>query len=503
MSFAYEEVVLGVDLGTGSMKGVAVTVTGELVAEARAEYPMCHPRPGWNENDAGDWVAALETVARQLAYAVSDRRVRALGIVAQRDPLVMLDRAGHPTAPVISWTDQRTAEELTRLTGLVEYRRLIEITGGRPVVGGGLLNLMWAREHAPDAWRRTVRVAAPKDYALGLLGVEHGTEPTTPTRSIAYDVGQRCWSAEILDAVRVDHDLFDQPIYQPWDAVGTVDPGWSSRMGLPDDVILTAGSADDHAAALGSGAVAPGQRSLGTGTCSSWRTVTASYRPDPEGRTDSSPYVVPGLYMQEATIDSVGSSLRWFRDTICPELPAATAYDDILTMAASVPCGAEGVQFFPFVDGAQRAPFFQEGATATFLGITSKHTRAHLARAMIESIALLYIPTLELMGGVGDAPMTIVDGEATSLFWNQVKADVMGCAVRTPEVPHAAAMGAAVLASVAAGLHQDVPSAVRQMIRWKPSCEPDPFAHEHYQNQWQTYRQTFEVLRPIYEARRS
>ena len=257
------------------------------------------------------------------------------------------------------------------------------------------------------------------------------------------------------------------------------------------------------AAALGSGAVRPGQRSLGTGTCSSWRTVTDSYRPDPDGRTDSSPYVVPGLFMQEATIDSVGSSLRWFRDAICPELPAQTAYEEILAMAASVPRGAEGVQFFPFVDGAQRAPFFQQGATATFLGITGKHTRAHLARAMIESIALLYIPTLELMGGVGNAPLTIVDGEATSPFWNQVKADVMGCAVRTPEVPHAAAMGAAVLASVAAGLHGDVPAAVGQMIRWKPSCEPDPVAHTQYHDQWETYRQTFEALRPIYEARRS
>jgi sugar (pentulose or hexulose) kinase len=212
--------------------------------------------------------------------------------------------------------------------------------------------------------------------------------------------------------------------------------------------------------------------------------------------------VVPDLFMREATIDSVGSSLRWFRDVICPELPAETAYDGILEMAASVAQGAEGVQFFPFVDGAQRAPFFQPGATATFTGITGRHTRAHLARALIESIALLYIPTLELMGGAGDGPLTIVDGEAGSPFWNQVKADVTGCAVRTPEVPHAAAMGAAALASVAAGVHADVPAAVAAMVRWTPAREPDPAAHARYRDQWQTYRQTFEALRPIYESRR-
>jgi sugar (pentulose or hexulose) kinase len=497
------DLLLGVDLGTGSMKGVAVTTSGELVAEARTEYPMHHPQPGWNENDTQDWVLALQTVVRRLASAISGRRVRALGLVAQRDPLVMLDDAGLPTAPVISWTDRRTEAELARLTGLIGHCRLIEITGGRPVVGGGLLNLMWAREHTPEAWQRTVRAAAPKDYLLGLLGAEPGTESTTPTRSIAFDVRQRRWSTEVLDAVQICPEMFDRPVHQPWDAVGTLSSAWANRLGLDGDVVLAAGSADDHAAALGSGAAISGQRSLGTGTCSSWRAVTDSYLPDPEGRTDCSPYVVPELFMREATIDSVGSSLRWFRDAICPELPAETAYDQILAMAASAPRGAEGAQFFPFVDGAQRAPFFQQGATAAFLGITSRHTRAHLARAMVESVAMLYIPTLALMGDAGDAPLTIVDGEAASPFWNQVKADVMGCPVRTPEVPHAAAMGAAALASVAAGLHDDVPAAAAAMIRWTPAHEPDPVAHAHYQDQWHAYRRTFEALRPVYEAGRS
>jgi gluconokinase/xylulokinase len=170
-------------------------------------------------------------------------------------------------------------------------------------------------------------------------------------------------------------------------------------------------------------------------------------------------------------------------------------------MAASIPRGAEGVQFFPFVDGAQRAPFFQRGATATFVGITAKHTRAHLARAMIESIALLYIPTLRLMGDAGDMPLTIVDGEAASPFWIQVKADVMGCPLRSPEVLDAGAMGAAVLASVAADIHRGVPSAVEQMIRWTPARQPDPVAHADYRDQWEIYVKTFETLRPIYEAR--
>jgi sugar (pentulose or hexulose) kinase len=204
--------------------------------------------------------------------------------------------------------------------------------------------------------------------------------------------------------------------------------------------------------------------------------------------------------MREATVDSVGSSLRWFRDTICPDLRGETAYADILTMAARSPRGAEGVKFLPFVDGAQRAPFFQPGASAGFTGISSRHTREHLARAVVESIALLYIPTLALIGGANGAPLTIVDGEAASQFWNQLKADVMGCPVRTTEVPDAAAMGAAVLASVAAGVYDDLESAVAAMIRWTPALEPDPQANAHYRELWQDYAATFEAMRPLYEA---
>jgi xylulokinase len=498
-----EDLLVGVDLGTGSMKGVAVTPAGRLIADARAEYRMYHPHPGWNENEPSDWVSALAAVVGRISgdATAAGHRVRAIGIVAQRDPFVLLDDKGEPTAPAISWTDSRTDAQLARLTDQVGRDRLIDITGGLPVVGGGLLNLMWARENEPKSWSRTVRVASPKDYLVGMLGAEPGTDPTTPTRSIAFDVRETCWSTEILDAVDVDTGLFDTLRYSPSEAVGTVDPDWALQVGLSGDVVLAAGCADDHAAALGSGAIRPGQRSLGTGTCSSWRAVVESYQPDPDGRVDCSPYVVPGLFMREATIDSVGSSLRWFRDAVCPELAGGDAYDAILAMAASTPRGAEGVMFFPFVDGAKRAPFFQPGATGTFVGITGKHTRAHLARAVVESIALLYVPTLELMGGTDSAPLTIVDGEAASAFWNQMKADVMGCAVRTPEVLDAAAMGAAVLASVAAGLHDNVAGAVEQMIRWTPAIEPDPVAHADYRRQWARYRATFNALRPIYEDR--
>ncbi|HEX4751798.1 MAG TPA: FGGY family carbohydrate kinase [Solirubrobacterales bacterium] len=472
------EVVLGADLGTSSIKGVAVTPEGDLLARAHAEYPMHRPHRGWNENDPRDWLAGLRTVVDGLVRELDGgpERVRALAIVAQRDPLVLLDAAGEPVAPAISWTDQRTALELTELEGAVGRDRLIEVTGGRPVVGGGLLNVMWARRHEPEAWARTRRLAAPKDYLLGILGGRRGTDPTTPTRSIAFDVRAGDWSAEILAAARIDAALFDPVGGQAGDRAGELGPAAAADLGLPVGTPLAIGCADDHAAAIGSGATAPGDWSVGTGTCSSWRRVIAGYQPDPEGRFDCSPHAVPGLFIHEATIDSVGSTLRWFRDELLP----GKTYEEILDLAASVPDGAEGAWCLPFVDGAQRAPWFAPEASAAFLGISGRHTTAHLARAVIESVAYLYVPTYELMGGDGDEVLTIVDGEAASGFWNQLKADVLGRPVRTPVVLDAAAMGAAALGAVAAGLHPDLPTAVEEMIAFRAPIEPDPRRHAAY-----------------------
>lgn len=496
-----DDVLLGIDLGTSSMKGVAVTVDGDLVGSARAEYPMHHPRAGWNENDPRAWMAAFVSVVSDLTGQTAhlSGQVRALSVVGQRDPFVLLDDAGEPVAPAISWTDQRTRRQLDAVESQVPRDRLLAITGGRPVVGGGLVNVLWAREHEPEAWARTRRLASPKDYLLTALGGARATDPTTPTRSLAFDVAQRAWSEEVLVAVGIDNGLFDPVTSAPWHSAGVLEPAVARRLGLPDGVMLATGCADDHAATIGAGAVAPGQWSLGTGTCSSWRLVTSTYEPDLDGRIDSSPHAVDGLYIREATIDSVGSTLRWFRDEVAAA-DGTLAYEDILRLAASVPPGAEGVRCFPFVDGAQRAPFFHDAATAAFIGITSRHTTAHLARAVVESIAFLYVPTYRLMGGDADGQLTIVDGEAASTFWNQVKADVLGQPIRTPQVLDAAAMGAAVLASVTAGLHPDIATAARAMVRWRPITEPDARRHAEYTALTDEFMALFEALRGIYDV---
>ena len=171
MGVSGSDAVIGVDLGTGSMKAVLVTPDGELRGRARTEYPMHSPHAGWNQNDPDDWRRAFVDVVSQLAHSArtAGLKVRAIGLVAQRDPFVLLGDDGRPVTPSISWTDVRAQTETADARRRIGDERLIAIAGARPIVGLGLGNLLWTRDHLADAWKRTRRATSPKDYVLSQL----------------------------------------------------------------------------------------------------------------------------------------------------------------------------------------------------------------------------------------------------------------------------------------------------------------------------------------------
>jgi xylulokinase len=290
--------------------------------------------------------------------------------------------------------------------------------------------------------------------------------------------------------------LLDDIRYAPWEACADVDPDWGVPLGLGRGVVLAAGGSDDEAAALGAGAVAPGQACVSTGTCTEWFAVQPAFEPDRTGRGDVAPHVVPGRFVREVAIDSAGASLRWFRDELCRDLAPAVGYSDIVQLAMQAPAGADGLRFFPFVGGGERAPYYQENATGVFLGITSHHSRAHLARAILEGIAFLYPATRELLG-VGSLadPLTLTDGEANSHEWTQLKADVLGEPLRATAVRDSSALGAAILAAVSAGLFPTAEEAVAAMVRFGPVVEPRAAEHERYRDLRADFERAFASIR--------
>jgi xylulokinase len=493
--------LLGVDIGTGSVKALAVTLDGRPLATACVEHPMHHPRPGWAENDPDDWLRGVVGAVRQIVATdgVDPLAVAAMCVVSQRDPWVLLGADDRPLRASIAWTDQRSEADLAEFAGRMGRRWLIDRTGVLPIAGLGLPTLLWIQRHDPEAWSRTRRLLSPKDYVLFRLTGLLGTDVSTPARSVMNDLRTDGWSQQICSAAGIGLELLPEVIWQPWQRVAELDADAALLLGLPPGLPVAAGGGDDPSATLGAGAVDVDDLCAGTGTSSDWRLVVEAGKPDTElARGDVARHVVADRYLFEVCIESTGSSLRWFRDAF----GGGASYAELVAEASGVPPGADGLVFLPFVDGAKRAPWYLEGAAGGFFGIASGHTRAHMARALLEGVAFEYPPTLELIspGRDPDRPITLVDGEAHADAWNQIKADVTGVPIRTTAIRESAALGAAILAGQSVGAFADAAAGARHLVGFDRVFEPDPARHARYAELREHYQSVLGAIRPLFHA---
>jgi xylulokinase len=499
-----ENWLLGVDIGTGSVKALAVTPTGHVLASACVEHAMRHERPGWAENDPDDWFSGVVGAVRQLLLAdgVEPRTLLGMCVVAQRDPWVLLDKGMRPLRPSIAWTDQRSEPDLARFVSKMGRPWLIDRTGVLPIAGLGLPTLLWIQRHEPEVWEATRRLLSPKDYVLYRLTGLAATDISTPARSVMNDLRTDGWSEEICAAADIPLGLLPEVCWQPWEQIAELTADAAAMLGLAPGVPVAAGGGDDCSATLGAGAVHVDDLCAGTGTSSDWRLVTGSGEPDAVlARGDVARHVVQDRFIFEVCIESTGSSLRWFRDVFGD----SASYASLVTEAGDIPPGADGLAFLPFVDGAKRAPWYLEGAAGAFLGIASGHTRAHMARAILEGVAFEYPPTLELIapGRERDRPITLVDGEAHSDVWNQIKADVTGVPIQTIATPECAALGAAILAGQAVGEFKDARAGVHRLTKFDRIYQPDSGRHAQYAELRNRYGGLLDAVRPLFRRRSS
>jgi sugar (pentulose or hexulose) kinase len=496
--------LIGVDLGTTGGKAVLVDAAGEILATSWIEYPMLRPQPGWAENEPEDWVRGVQgLIARLLATArVDPVSVASLSIVAQRDPVVLIDEAGEVLTPSISWLDRRDPSETGEIYQSIGRTRISAISGVVPVPALTLPNLVWTKRHLPDVWRRTRHALPVKDYVIYRLTGEIATDISSMSRSLLNDYRPNTWSSEICGEAGIPIELLAEPRYRPWEPRATLSSKAAEFLGLAPGTILAAGGGDDQSATLGSGVTDNGDLSAGTGTASCWRLVSSRALADPHGRADLSAHVVPDRYVYEMTIAGTGLSLRWFRDQF--GIPAdgdrpATTYDSLVAEALEVPSGADGLLFFPFLDGS-RLPYFNEDAAGVFFGITNHHRRAHFVRAILEGVAFQYPPLLAMLHDYVDTlgTFTIVDGEARSPAWNSIKADVIGRPIQTTKTIEAAAIGAAILAGMAAGVYPDARAGVAALVVPGPVVEPNPARHAMYERLAARYDAVYRHLDPAF-----
>ena len=469
--------LVGLDVGTTGVKALAISPDGVVLAGAEEEYPLSTPRPGWSEQDPDDWWAASERALSRLDVA----EVAGIGLSGQMHGLVLLDDAETVLRPAILWNDQRTAAECDEIEDRVGLARLVELTGNRALTGFTAPKLLWVRNNEPDVYGRVRHVLLPKDYVRLRLSGERAIDVADASGTLLFDVAGRRWSPEVLSALDVAPEWLPPALESP--AISG-----ETRDGVP----VAAGAGDQAAGAVGVGVDRPGPVSVVLGTSGVVFAALPAYAADREARVHSFCHAVPGAWHAMGVMLSAAGSLRWFRDATSPGTP----FDALTDAAEAWAPGAEGLLFLPYLAG-ERTPHADPDARGAFAGLSLRHDRGALTRAVLEGVAYALRDSLELLAALGVRPEVgrVSGGGARSDLWLRIVASVLGIPLERTVVEEGAAYGAALLGGVAAGVFESVEEAVERCVRVRDVVEPVAGWREPYEEGYLRFRALYPALK--------
>jgi len=480
--------LIGLDVGTTALKGVAVSDDGRVEARAEEPYPFASPRPGWTEQDPELWWDACRKVLLRLGHA------DAIGLSGQMHGLVLLDAADAVLRPAILWNDQRTAAECDHIREVVGAERLVRITGNDAVTGLTAPKLVWVHAHEPEIWARAAHVLLPKDYIRLALTGDHAMDKADGSGTLLFDLAARDWSDEIVSALEIPRAWLSPTAEGP-EPTGTVSPSAAARTGLRAGIPVVAGGGDQSANAVGTGVVAPGEAALSLGTSGVVFAATDAPLHDARGRVHAFCHAVPDRWHLMSVMLSAAGSFRWFRDTFAP----GHEYGGLAASAADVRAAADGLFFLPYLSG-ERSPHPDPLARGVFAGLTLGHDHRHLTRAVLEGVAFGLRDGLDLMVEAGMPPPATIrasGGGIASPLWRQILADVLEAEIATVNTTEGAAFGAAILAAVGVGWFDSVDVATDALVRPTVVASPGPDVAT-YRGAHATYRELYPALRPFF-----
>jgi xylulokinase len=474
-------VAVGVDVGTTGVRGVAVDELGAVVASATSGYEFRTPQPLWTEQDPEDWWRGTQAVLGRLAGELGSR-IAGIGLTGQMHGSVFLDSAGEVIRPALLWNDQRTGKQCAEITERVGADRLRQITGNPALTGFQAPKVLWLRDEEPECYARVAHVLLPKDYVRLRLTRELATDASDAAGTLFLDLQERRWSDAILDALEIPESWLPTVCESP-ETAGAVPADVATALGMQPRINVAAGGGDNAAAAVGTGIVHNGVLSSSIGTSGVLFAHTETATPDPSGRIHAFCHAVPGKCCLLGVTLSAGGSLRWWRDV------TGLSYDALVGEAESISPGAEGLIFLPYLTG-ERTPHLDPEARGVFFGLTARHTRAHLTRALLEGVLFSLRDALEVMRELGVRPTTVVatGGGSASPIWLRLQADVYNTEIRSTVIHEGAAYGAALLGHVAAGTFASVNEAVQVVRTMQDAIEPDPRAARTYDSSFELYR---------------
>lgn len=495
---------LGIDLGTGSCKTIALDVSGKVLGHGAADYQAAAPAGRWGEQEPEALVKAAIQAARQVSekFGLSPEGCRAFSIGGAFHSLIALDEAGQPLTGAITWIDERAVQQAqdARKSGMGEslYRQ----TGCPAHSMYPLYKLAWLRQEQPGIFRKASRFVSAKEYLTARLTGKYFVDYAIASGSGLLDTHTLDWCPQALEYAGVQPEQLSALI-DPRQPVHGLRADLAEAMGISKDSLFVAGSADAPNSSIGAGAVLPGQATCMIGTSGALRIISPRPLIDPQGRIWC--YAIdPGHWLVGGAINNGGLALSWWREMLnngLKHIPGSPEYsfEKLVELASEIPAGSEDLICLPFFAG-ERSPYWNMQARGVFFGLKLHHGLGHMTRALLEGVAFrlrsIQVALEDVAGGIKEIYTS--GGLARSPVWLQIMASILNHPLLVPVEGETSSLGAAYWAMRGAGLVKDLEQA-SQLFRAASTCQPDQADAALYNSYFDIYSQLYFALGEAFE----
>lgn len=492
--------VLGIDIGTTSVKTVLLSSEGKIAAEATRSHDLLSLHRNWAEERADIWwknaVETIKDIGQQIPGCLG--QIVCIGCSGMVPAIVMLDENGDPVRNSIQQNDARAIDEIEMVTAALDQKELYECTGGTTNQQHIIPRLLWVKNHEPENWEKTRAIMGSYDYILYKLSGTKSLELNWAAESGCYDIHKRVWLTGQLEQFGIDPAWLSK-VNDPMDVVAYTSADMMAVAGLPAGIPIIAGSADHVASTLAAGIIDEGDLLIKFGGAGDILYCTERLETNPQLFFDF--HDVPGKYLVNGCMASSGSLVKWFtKDILHSEDPDVLKKLDL--EAEALPPAADGLVVLPYFLG-EKTPLFDPTARGVFFGLTLSHTQAHIFRAILESVIYGFKHHIEIIELMGHKPRQIIatDGGTKSKLWCQIAADVLGEPIKAFPSHPGSALGVAFLAGMQVGMYTQWTDMNRFLTDYQ-LYTPNPEAEKVYQKAYKIYRDLYVQLQSAYKQLR-
>ena len=486
--------VLGIDVGTTAVKTLLINDIGDIVAEVSAEHDLRSAHPGWAEEDAVVWWENVKKTIAALGrdYPQELAQVEAIGVSGMVPAIVLVGSDGLPVRNTIQQNDARAVKQIDFLTEAIDQEELYRRTGTRTNQQHVIPRMLWVKENEPDVFARAAWVTGSYEYvAYRFTGVRF-VEMNWAVESGCFDIHTQQWISEQFCFLDVPEGFFPEA-KASMGTVGAITAQAAAETGLREGIPVIAGSADHVASTLAAGIVESGDMLIKFGGAGDILYCTDEIETNEKLFFDY--HIVPDRYLLNGCMASSGSLVKWYTRDILQEY-SGSILQDLDREAEKLPAGSEGLIILPYFVG-EKTPIFDPTARGVMFGLTLSHTRAHIFRAVLESVIYGFRHHADVLAEMGLTPKRVfaTNGGAKSAFWCQIAADVLNSKIVS--FPHhpGSALGVAFLAGMSAGLYDSWEDIQKYLQKGAKTYLPNPENVGIYDRAYKLYRELYVLLK--------